>query len=199
MKELLKKIYAVAICFNIMAGVCLFAQTGLSEQGENKKQQQEQDGKTTSESGDSEAEVVKKARDHDVEEGETIQPVDSKSMPVKETRLSKLREKDSAKGESSHKSLVEQARNRQQSSLMELNKSIIQGDNKIIEAKTKIRDAEIKLDSDKRALRITEAALNEKKEALAHAEKAVNELEIKVTKAKEFKMALIESSSKIAE
>jgi colicin import membrane protein len=85
--------------------------------------------------------------------------------------------KNDLEGKEFGQSRADQARLNKQQKKQELDSSLVKGNEKVIEAREKIKVAKEKLEKDKKAKKISEAEYKEKKEKIDKAEKAVNDLE----------------------
>ena len=97
------------------------------------------------------------------------------------------RNKGDLQGKEFGQARAEQARLQQQEKRAELDTTLVQGENKIMQAREKIRISREDLDKEKAGRRITDKEYQLKQEKLNSAEEAVNQLEKKVIEARRLK------------
>jgi colicin import membrane protein len=97
------------------------------------------------------------------------------------------RNKGDLQGKEFGQARAEQARLQQQEKRAELDTTLVQGENKIMQAREKIRISREDLDKEKAGRRITDKEYQLKQEKLDYAEEAVNQLEKKIIEARRLK------------
>jgi colicin import membrane protein len=97
------------------------------------------------------------------------------------------RNKGDLQGKEFGQARAEQARLQQQEKRAELDTTLVQGENKIMQAREKIRISREDLEKEKTGRRITDKEYQLKQEKLDYAEEAVNQLEKKIIEARRLK------------